>query len=65
MSGVADLSTGLYGRFTEKIDLRQLGFAAAQEFFPESYTPEDRIHRCHSLAGGNHTQSASGRLGAR
>ena len=33
----------LYGRFTEKIDLRQLGFAAAQEFFPESYTPEDRI----------------------
>jgi len=33
----------LYGRFTEKIDLRQLGFRAAQEFFPESYTPEDRI----------------------
>ncbi|RDZ36103.1 ATPase, partial [Haloferax sp. Atlit-19N] len=33
----------LYGRFTEKIDLRQLGFAAAQEFFPDSYKPEDRI----------------------
>jgi AAA+ ATPase superfamily predicted ATPase len=30
----------LYGRFTEKIDLRQLDFAAAQTFFPESYTPE-------------------------
>ena len=30
----------LYGRFTEKIDLRQLDFAAARTFFPESYTPE-------------------------
>jgi len=30
----------LYGRFTEKIDLRQLDFAAARSFFPESYTPE-------------------------
>jgi AAA+ ATPase superfamily predicted ATPase len=30
----------LYGRFTEKIDLRQLDFAAARTFFPERYTPE-------------------------
>lgn len=33
----------LYGRFTEKIDLRQLGFDAAREFFPESYTPEEQV----------------------
>jgi AAA+ ATPase superfamily predicted ATPase len=33
----------LYGRFTEKIDLRQLDFAAAREFFPESYTPEQLL----------------------
>ncbi|WP_207592418.1 ATP-binding protein [Halomontanus rarus] len=33
----------LYGRFTEKIDLRQLEFDAALEFFPESYTPEERV----------------------
>lgn len=26
----------LYGRFTEKIDLRQLDFAAVRTFFPES-----------------------------
>jgi len=33
----------LYGRFTEKIDLRQLDFDAAWEFFPDSYTPEKRV----------------------
>lgn len=33
----------LYGRFTEKIDLRPLDFAAAQEFVPDSYSTEERI----------------------
>ncbi|OIB56582.1 ATP-binding protein [Natrialba sp. SSL1] len=33
----------LYGRFTEKIDLRPLDFAAAQEFIPDDYTPEEQI----------------------
>ncbi|ADB63577.1 ATPase (plasmid) [Haloterrigena turkmenica DSM 5511] len=33
----------LYGRFTEKIDLRQLDFDAACEFFPDSYTPEEQM----------------------
>ena len=33
----------LYGRFTEKIDLRPLEFAAARTFFPETYTPEQRL----------------------
>jgi len=33
----------LYGRFTEKIDLRQLDFAAVRTFFPESYTPEQLL----------------------
>lgn len=33
----------LYGRFTEKLDLRPLDFAAAQEFLPDSYTPEERV----------------------
>ena len=33
----------LYGRFTEKIDLRQLDFAAARTFFPESDTPEQLL----------------------
>lgn len=33
----------LYGRFTQKFDLRQLTFSAAQEFFPETYTAEERI----------------------
>jgi len=33
----------LYGRFTEKIDLRQLDFDAAREFFPGSYTPEEQV----------------------
>jgi len=33
----------LYGRFTEKLDLRPLDFAAAQEFVPDRYTPEERI----------------------
>ena len=33
----------LYGRFTEKIDLRQLDFAAARTFFPESYSPEQLL----------------------
>lgn len=33
----------LYGRFTEKIDLRQLDFDAAREFFPDTYTPEEQL----------------------
>jgi len=33
----------LFGRFTEKIDLRQLNFAALGTFFPESYTPEQLL----------------------
>jgi len=33
----------LYGRFTERLDLRPLSFAAAQEFVPDAYSPEDRI----------------------
>lgn len=33
----------LYGRFTEKIDLRQLDFAAVRTFFPESYSPEQLL----------------------
>jgi AAA+ ATPase superfamily predicted ATPase len=30
----------LYGRFTERLDLRQLDFDAARQFFPEQYSPE-------------------------
>lgn len=33
----------LYGRFTEKMDLRQFGFDAAREFFPASYSPEEQV----------------------
>lgn len=33
----------LYGRFTEKLDLRPLDFTATQEFLPDSYTPEERV----------------------
>ncbi|MDZ5811987.1 ATP-binding protein [Halorubrum sp. AD140] len=33
----------LYGRFTERLDLRPLDFAAAQEFVPDEYSPEERI----------------------
>lgn len=33
----------LYGRFTEKIDLRQLDFDAAREFFPGAYTPKEQV----------------------
>jgi len=33
----------LYGRFTERLDLRPLSFAAAQEVVPDAYSPEDRI----------------------
>lgn len=33
----------LYGRFTEKIDLRPLDFEAAIEFFPDSYSPEKQV----------------------
>ncbi|MCU4718913.1 ATP-binding protein [Halapricum hydrolyticum] len=33
----------LYGRFTEKIDLRKLDFDAVREFFPETYTPEEQV----------------------
>ncbi|KZN23211.1 ATPase [Haladaptatus sp. R4] len=34
----------LYGRFTERLDLRPLDFTAAQEFVPTSYSPEERIY---------------------
>jgi uncharacterized protein len=33
----------LYGRFTERLDLRPLAFSAAQEFMPDDYPPEQRI----------------------
>lgn len=33
----------LYGRFTERLDLRPLNFSAAQEFIPDDYSPEERI----------------------
>ena len=33
----------LYGRFTEKLDLRPLDFAAAQAFLPDDYSPEEQI----------------------
>ena len=33
----------LYGRFTERPDRRPLDFAAAQEFVPDGYSPEERI----------------------
>jgi hypothetical protein len=33
----------LYGRFSEKLDLRPLDFGAAQEFLPADYTAEERI----------------------
>lgn len=33
----------LYGRFTERLDLRPLTFGAAQEFVPDEYSPEKRI----------------------
>jgi len=33
----------LYGRFTEKLDLRPLDFSAAQEFLPDDYSPEEQI----------------------
>lgn len=33
----------LYGRFTQKLDLRPLEFSATREFLPEDYTPEERI----------------------
>jgi AAA+ ATPase superfamily predicted ATPase len=33
----------LYGRFTEKIDLRQLDFDAAREFLPDTYTFEEQM----------------------
>ena len=33
----------LYGRFTERLDLRPLNFAAAQEFLPDECSPEERI----------------------
>ncbi len=33
----------LYGRATEKLDLRPLRFAAAQAFLPGDYTPEERV----------------------
>jgi hypothetical protein len=33
----------LYGRFTEKMDLRQLDFAATREFLPNRYTPEQQV----------------------
>ncbi|MCU4741612.1 ATP-binding protein [Halobacteria archaeon AArc-m2/3/4] len=33
----------LYGRFTERLDLRPLDFPAAQEFVPDDYSPEERL----------------------
>lgn len=36
-------SSPLYGRFTAKLDLRPLEFAAAQRFVPDGYTPEEQI----------------------
>lgn len=33
----------LYGRFTERLDLRPLDFSAAQEFVPDDYSPEAQI----------------------
>ncbi|SFS10084.1 hypothetical protein SAMN05216559_3657 [Halomicrobium zhouii] len=33
----------LYGRFTEKLDLRPLDFSAAQAFVPDDYSPEERM----------------------
>lgn len=33
----------LYGRFTEKIDLRQLEFDAARAFFPDTYSFEEQV----------------------
>ncbi|WP_290812761.1 ATP-binding protein [Halovivax sp.] len=36
-------SSPLYGRFTAKLDLRPLGFAGAQAFLPDDYSPEDRL----------------------
>ncbi|XVH33647.1 ATP-binding protein (plasmid) [Haloferacaceae archaeon DSL9] len=33
----------LYGRFTGRLDLRPLDFAAAQAFVPDDYSPEERI----------------------
>lgn len=33
----------LYGRFTERLDLRPLDFAAAQAFVPDDYSHEERI----------------------
>lgn len=33
----------LYGRFTEKLDLRPLDFTAAQEFVPDNASTEERI----------------------
>ncbi|QLH84926.1 ATP-binding protein [Halosimplex pelagicum] len=41
----------LYGRFTEKLDLRPLDFGAAQEFVPDDYTLEDRIFTWGILGG--------------
>lgn len=33
----------LYGRFTEKLDLRPLDFSGATAFLPDTYTPEEQI----------------------
>jgi len=33
----------LYGRSSLKLDIRQLPFEAAMEFFPESYTPDQQV----------------------
>jgi len=41
----------LYGRFTEKLDLRPLDFAAAQEFLPGDYSPEEQIFTWGILGG--------------
>jgi AAA+ ATPase superfamily predicted ATPase len=33
----------LYGRSSLKVDVRQLPFSAAMEFFPDNYTPEEMV----------------------
>jgi hypothetical protein len=43
----------LYGRFTERLDLRQLDFDAARQFFPSS-TPLNRYSSPGAYLGGHH-----------
>jgi AAA+ ATPase superfamily predicted ATPase len=41
----------LFGRFTEKLDLRQLDFQTAREFLPDSYTPEEQVFAWGTFGG--------------